>query len=83
MQKINDALTALRARVDAAPAADRPALLLTGATSALAQAIADAKMAGLSDAQLGAFQAVQQAMDSDLRDKDGGAQQQGQPQAQG
>jgi hypothetical protein len=66
MTKIQDTLAAHKERLKAAPAGDRAAMQLTGLTSALAQAIADAKMAGLSDAQLMDFQAVQEAMDADL-----------------
>jgi len=68
MQKINDALADLKQRVAAAPAEQRAKMQLDGLNAALAQAIADAKMAGLSGAQVASFEAVQQAMDAGFDD---------------
>jgi len=79
MGKIHDALADLKRRVDAAPADQRAKLQLTGLNAALAQAIADARMAGLSDAQMMGFDAVQQAMDRDLGGADVTPPAEGQP----
>jgi hypothetical protein len=81
-QKTLDALAALKERVGAAPAEQRAKMQLDGLNAALAQAISDAKMAGLTDAQAADFEAVQQAMDANLSGgADAAAQSQAQPQA--
>jgi len=79
MGKIHDALADLKQRVSAAPQEQRAKMQLDGLNSALAQAIADAKMAGLSSAQVATFEAVQQAMDSDLGGGDLSQPAEGQP----
>ena len=66
MGKIHDALADLKQRVSAAPPDQRAKMQLSGLNSALAQAIADARSAGMTSAQVATFEAVQQAMDADL-----------------
>lgn len=62
-QQIADALADLQAKVDAQTSVDQSAItLLNGLTASVAQAIADAKAAGATDAQVASFTALHQQL---------------------